>query len=376
MSAHRVPRRARRITLAVILMAAVAAGTFVIARWTAPLRTDPQARDKPAPTVTVTAVQRQLTLTLDLSATVHPADALDIPVLTPAGTVRTVVTATPTPLKAAVTSGTVLVEISGRPVIALPGSRPAYRNLSTGDSGPDVRQLQQALRALGYAPDTDGTFATNTGRAVTAFYQDRGYLPIRSNADTVSVPAGELAFVPRLPVTLAALPAGLGADPTGKAITVQSSAPGVLIAALSATASAAAPADTPVVLQCAGTEVRGHLGGAADQPDPAPTDNNTPGTSQVARSVTVSPATPNVPIGTTCAGTATVAVTAGPVLAVPASAVYDSTDHGTVVLVTDGEHTTTVPVSLGQSADGWLEITNPPATVHPGVALVAGAGGS
>jgi peptidoglycan hydrolase-like protein with peptidoglycan-binding domain len=72
--------------------------------------------------------------------------------------------------------GQVLVQVSGRPLIALPGAFPAYRDLKPGDSGPDVRQLQQGLAALGYyttAPD--GQFGQETKDAVTRMYQALGY---------------------------------------------------------------------------------------------------------------------------------------------------------------------------------------------------------
>jgi peptidoglycan hydrolase-like protein with peptidoglycan-binding domain len=72
--------------------------------------------------------------------------------------------------------GQVLVQVSGRPLIALPGAFPAYRDLKPGDSGPDVRQLQQGLASLGYfttAPD--GQFGQATKDAVTRMYQALGY---------------------------------------------------------------------------------------------------------------------------------------------------------------------------------------------------------
>jgi hypothetical protein len=54
-----------------------------------------------------------------------------------------------------VTQGHVLYEVNGRPVVLLYGSTPAYRSLSEGASasdvtGPDVRELNADLVALGY----------------------------------------------------------------------------------------------------------------------------------------------------------------------------------------------------------------------------------
>ena len=43
--------------------------------------------------------------------------------------------------------GSVIVEVAGRPLFVFPGTVPAYRNLSPGETGTDVAQLQAGLRA-------------------------------------------------------------------------------------------------------------------------------------------------------------------------------------------------------------------------------------
>ena len=53
-----------------------------------------------------------------------------------------------------VTRGKALYRVDGRPVPLLYGPLPAWRNLAVGvEDGPDVRQLEQNLVALGYDPD-------------------------------------------------------------------------------------------------------------------------------------------------------------------------------------------------------------------------------
>jgi hypothetical protein len=47
--------------------------------------------------------------------------------------------------------GQVLYRIADTPVVLLDGTTPAYRSLSEGDSGPDVRQLNADLVALSLA---------------------------------------------------------------------------------------------------------------------------------------------------------------------------------------------------------------------------------
>ncbi|MFI6522905.1 peptidoglycan-binding protein [Spirillospora sp. NPDC050679] len=76
-----------------------------------------------------------------------------------------------------VRAGDVLVAVSGRPLIALQGKVPLYRDLRPADTGDDVAMLQKALARLGYGrgPDKAGTFGPGTKKAVTGFYTDRRY---------------------------------------------------------------------------------------------------------------------------------------------------------------------------------------------------------
>ncbi|WP_157756702.1 peptidoglycan-binding protein [Plantactinospora sp. KBS50] len=96
-----------------------------------------------------------------------------------------------------VKAGTVLVEVAGRPLIALPGVVPAYRDLRPGATGKDIAQLQQALRRLGHAPDEyDGRFGSGTKHAVSALYSRLGYsVPTTGEADAAAVQAAEAAVV-------------------------------------------------------------------------------------------------------------------------------------------------------------------------------------
>jgi peptidoglycan hydrolase-like protein with peptidoglycan-binding domain len=74
---------------------------------------------------------------------------------------------------AKVDCGDVLYRVDDRPVLLLCGTLPAYRDLHTGDTGNDVRQLNQNLHTLGYDtgvgidPDDDHfTGATQTALGV------------------------------------------------------------------------------------------------------------------------------------------------------------------------------------------------------------------
>lgn len=74
--------------------------------------------------------------------------------------------------------GDVLLTASGRPVFALQGDIPVYRDLVPGISGDDVRQLEAALKRRGFDPDpVDGTFDENTSAAVASWYVSAGWTP-------------------------------------------------------------------------------------------------------------------------------------------------------------------------------------------------------
>jgi peptidoglycan hydrolase-like protein with peptidoglycan-binding domain len=72
--------------------------------------------------------------------------------------------------------GDVLLTASGRPVFALQGDIPVYRDLYPGLSGQDVRQLEAALERLRFGPGpVDGVFDEETTAAVAKWYNSAGY---------------------------------------------------------------------------------------------------------------------------------------------------------------------------------------------------------
>ncbi|MFV2018953.1 peptidoglycan-binding domain-containing protein [Micromonospora sp. LOL_023] len=156
-----------------------------------------------------------------------------------AGTVRQVVTAVPIAVGEQVGIGDVLVEVSGRPLILLPGDFPAYRQLVRGDTGPDVRQLQTALRQL-YDTPVNGRLDARTETDVRRLYSAAGYPPPVADqpappstppvttppADppppTLLLPADELVFLPDVPAIVGALPARVGDIGSGPLVSLTS----------------------------------------------------------------------------------------------------------------------------------------------------------
>lgn len=80
--------------------------------------------------------------------------------------------------------GGLAVEVVGRPVFALTGEIPMYRDLRPGASGDDVLQVEAALARMGFFGGTaDDVWDADTSAAVAAWYESAGYRPNGLSAD-------------------------------------------------------------------------------------------------------------------------------------------------------------------------------------------------
>jgi peptidoglycan hydrolase-like protein with peptidoglycan-binding domain len=88
--------------------------------------------------------------------------------------------------------GQPLFALSGQPVTLLYGGVPAWRTFAAGmPPGPDVRELQRNLAALGFDPGTaDGEFGWSTQQAVDRWQRASGMTV------TGTIPLGTVAFLP------------------------------------------------------------------------------------------------------------------------------------------------------------------------------------
>lgn len=156
-----------------VIVLAVAAGSLVRSPQQHLADTEP-----PAPTVLTAPVEfRVLSDTVVTRGLVTAGDRFEVTPTPPEGT-SPVVTAVAVAAGDAFDSGAVLVEIAGRPLIALPGDIPPYRDLLPGAEGSDVSQLQHALADLGFDPgETDGSLGTGTKDALEELYASLGYPP-------------------------------------------------------------------------------------------------------------------------------------------------------------------------------------------------------
>ncbi|MEV6298309.1 hypothetical protein AB0M02_02770 [Actinoplanes sp. NPDC051861] len=233
----RLPPERRRtwpwIVLCVLLAAATASSWIVASR----ARTEQQRAalsEPPPPSVVTARVETgELVDEIVLEGVLGRENTVVVKG-PPAGGVRPVVTSLPMRSGDVADAGDVLAEVSGRPVIALKGAFPAYRDLTAGDTGRDVRQLQTALGDL-YGTPVTGTFDARTVADVKRLYQRNGYRAAESEPEAtpdetpkpekekeaepeVVVPAAELSFLKRLPATVAAVSRKVGDDAAGQAV--------------------------------------------------------------------------------------------------------------------------------------------------------------
>lgn len=183
------PLSRRRRAIAVI--AAVACVVMVLGLGASRVIKSPQqvAADAspPAPSVLTARVERRvLKQTVVLRGDVRAGFTYELtPSTTSAGT--SIVTSVPLKAGSEAKAGQVVLEVAGRPLFVLPGVKPAYRDLRPGYSGEDVKQLQTALKAIGYdTREYTGYFGQGTKTAIHAFYTSIGFQALPTSADDES----------------------------------------------------------------------------------------------------------------------------------------------------------------------------------------------
>ncbi|MFJ2822915.1 peptidoglycan-binding protein [Streptomyces toxytricini] len=177
--------RRRRRMLAWVVAGAVlltGAGVALGASIRSPAQVAADAAPPPASVLSDRVERRVLTSSVVVRGTVAAEQVLTVSpgaAAAAGGGGKPVVTRVAKQPGAAVQAGEVLVEVSGRPVFALAGALPVYRDLKPGATGKDVGQLQAGLRALGHSTgkDPSGTYGPGTKAAVTNLYTALGYAP-------------------------------------------------------------------------------------------------------------------------------------------------------------------------------------------------------
>jgi peptidoglycan hydrolase-like protein with peptidoglycan-binding domain len=176
------------------------------------------------PTTTATVVRTDLSSITQLSGTLGCAGSYSAAAQGRGGTI----TALPHPGQV-LRRGQVVYEVDDAPVYLFYGARPEWRSLALGvTDGPDVRQLEQNLTALGYADaqnlTVDDTFTAATYRAVRRWQAGTG------QTVTGQVALGVLSYQPA-PLRVVAVNATLGtaAQPAEPVLTATSTTPVVTV---------------------------------------------------------------------------------------------------------------------------------------------------
>jgi hypothetical protein len=176
----------RRIALGAVLLSIVAAlvGLLVGRSIESPADAALGAKAPPSGPITVPIERRVLSADLRIRGTLGATDSTEV-TLAPStiGSPDNVVVRAPAQGDT-VNEGDVILVVGNRPVIALVGDLPMYRDLGPGDLGDDVRLIEEALGRLGYFTMTaDDTYDADTAAAVEKLYQGRGFAPIGAPAE-------------------------------------------------------------------------------------------------------------------------------------------------------------------------------------------------
>ncbi|MFG3309861.1 peptidoglycan-binding protein [Streptomyces wuyuanensis] len=468
-------RRSRQVAIVVAVVAAVGAGGwFTGTQMQSPADAAAAHQPPKAGPVTVAVARQKLTATVVAQGTVEFGAPQGISLSGPVGSAgedESTQRVTKLPAEGqTLTEGSVLMQVSGRPVFVLRGSVPMYRSLGPDSSGEDVRQLQSALRRLGHDPGAvSGDYREGTAAAVGRWYESKGHEPQspgvadrqqrgdleaavssarlalldlqtgggedggtatgaasgeaadlrlraarqeldRANAALnafmatygTKVPAGEVVFLPELPVRVDKVKVKLGGSLEGDVATVTSSDV-VVQATVPATDGAALREGMEARIEAAdGRQVRGvvsRVGGvdagrAGDEAGAAPgeagkagTDGEPAGAGEAAGGggagadpaapvpLEISVAEPG-PLRNQSGGVAKVTIEVGAseesVLVVPVAAVRTSTDGKARVQVRRDGRTVTVPVTVGLAAAGLVEVTPGDGALDEGDRVVVG----
>lgn len=361
---RRSPLAGRTRGLAVIVAVAVVAAAvgFLASRWVkSPAELAAETAPPPASLITAPVEERVVEDTLVTRGTVGSVSTVDaIPAEAPPGVAAALVTRIPVRAGARLEPGDVVVEISGRPVFFLPGRLPAYRDLGPGDVGPDVTQLQEALRRAGHpVDDPPGRYGTGTATAVRTLFTDHGY-PI---AGAGALPRSAVAYVDTDTSTLVVARASLGQPAADADLQLASGDLVVFVDTAAADAGLIQEGGTvALTAELIGQTATGVVTQVGTGPD---------GRATIVPDGRLDPAWAGQDVRVDIAG----AGSGGEVLAVPVTAVsLDGGGRTTVTVVRDGTVEDTVEVVVGAAGDGYVEVSSTEGELRPGDRVVVGVG--
>jgi peptidoglycan hydrolase-like protein with peptidoglycan-binding domain len=366
-------RRVRAGLLAGVLILVVAGGGWAVARGGLLGRPAAATPTPEVPTGTATVARTDVVERQQVAGTLGYGDSVTVPGQSAVGgsagggsgaggggqTQDGILTRLPA-VGAVLARGQALYEADGHPVPLWYGSRPAWRAFQLGmTDGPDVRQLEANLVALGYDPNravtVDRHFGWATAAAVKRWQRASG------RAQTGAVPLGQVVFLPG-PIRVATVTATVGAPlPAGTAIlTATSTRPLVTVALETALQQLVRRGDRVQVTLPDGNSVRGtvaSVGRVANQPNTGTgtegqgqgQSGNGNGSGQATVSVTIRLADPKAAANLDQAPVQVAITTqaARGVLAVPINALLAQPGGGYAVQVLEGGSGRLVAVRIG-----------------------------
>lgn len=359
--------------IAVLAVTAAAGGLVASTAIKSPAQVAAQTKS-PGATLLTAPVQRRIVSQTVLAQGVagEPAEISGPPVFgtgggTPAGSgagdPQPIVTRIFLPAGRTVHVAQPIVEVAGRPVFAVPGSVPAYRNLAPGESGTDVTQLQDGLGAAGYpvGSDTLGTFGKGTEAAVARLYGAIGYstpeVTTGPKADRgPMVPLDEILFVPRLPAHVVKIGARVGGLAPASLVTLAVGNP-VIDGQIPASSAG-------LVRSGMKLSITNDLTGLSDRGTLLSVSHRTSTSGSIGGGPYVrARIRPSRPLGVSLIGqdvqiTITTARSDGPVLTVPEAAVFAEPDGGTyVTTVSATGDQVRIRVRVGVTGNGLVQVT-------------------
>jgi peptidoglycan hydrolase-like protein with peptidoglycan-binding domain len=418
--------RRRRVLLGVGIAAALlAVGGLIGASFVKSPQQVAADSAAPPPTVTTaTVVSQVLTSSVEMRGVVYPATQYDVYASAPSSSsssssgsgpgsasgnssatggsgAAVYISKLDVAVGTTIASGKQLAEIDGQPMFALTGTVPAWRDLTPGESGPDVTELQKALASLGYYGDGDtpGYFGSATEYAVSLYYEHLGYTPPSSGG----VPQADVVFLPSLPATVVAVNGASGEQPgqpflelaargsltltgelppayaaqlkSGLKVTIYDEVTGIHATGTVAdlgTAATVAPTGTVVNIGSASSST-GSAGSSSSGSSGSSSNSSSSSSSSGATAFLPLTVHPNKPLASALNGenvlvTVETGQTEGPVLTVPVAAIVTTASGTSYVTVVGAQgKQAEVPVTPGISENGYVQVT----PLHPG-ALAAG----
>ncbi len=251
---------------------------------------------------------------------------------------------------ATIKRGKPLYKVDSDPVILMYGTLPAYRALSSGDKGTDVKQLEKNLWALGYRGFTvDSTYTSATADAVEEWQDDLGL------DETGTVDLGRVVFQPgAIRVDSRTVETGAAAQPgaemmqtsgIGRVATVQLDVDDQRLAKKGAKVDVTLPDGTDVKARISDVET------TVEQSD----DPN--GEDETKINVTITFAKAPAGLDEAAVTVLFVASQRDNVLTVPVNALLALSEGGYGLQVVDGTTTKIVAVETGLFADGRVEVS-------------------